>query len=154
MPGRGSSETHQCWGVGHKKFALRFSLIDPQREFPALFVLLTVPQAPALHLLLHKWMGVSLRPPIFCQTQKVQFPNSGDGAVQNVNTRARTHMGLAITWLHTLLNNLLDKLTDKPSYCNLQYSSAPREGRPLFLFLCVTFKRKEAELLLRSPTGP
>lgn len=63
MPGKGSLETHQCRGVGHNKFALRFSLISPQREFPALFVLFTVPQAPALHLLLHWCMGVPLAPP-------------------------------------------------------------------------------------------
>ena len=88
----------------------------------------------------------SLFPLLFSVRPKrcfVQFPNSGDGAVQTVNTRAQTYMALAIIWLHILLKKLLDKLPSKPSYRNLQYSSAPREGRLLFLLLCVTFKRKE-----------
>lgn len=61
---------------------------------------------------------------------------------QYKNTRAQTHMALAVIWLHILLNKLLDEITSKPSYCNLQYSSTPGVGRLLFL-LCVTFKRKE-----------
>lgn len=57
---KGSSQTHQCQGVDHHKFALKFNLTSPQREIPTLFVLLTVPQDPALHLLLHSWTGIHL----------------------------------------------------------------------------------------------
>lgn len=79
-----TAQTHQCSGVSHNKFVLRFNLISPGGNFqPCLFSSLYL--KPLLCISYCRGGWESLSPLLFSVRPKkcfVQFPNSGDGAVQ------------------------------------------------------------------------